>query len=53
MLLASASLSCCNVFVSEDLQHRRKLDDLTIINPFVEPDFMDLSRQDFGGQSTL
>ena len=38
LLLASASLSRCNVFVSEDLQHGRRLDDLTILNPFL-PDF--------------
>jgi predicted nucleic acid-binding protein len=40
MLLASATLARCDVFVSEDMQHGRKLDDLTIMNPF-EPDFAD------------
>jgi predicted nucleic acid-binding protein len=40
MLLASATLARCGVFVSEDMQHGRKLDDLTIMNPF-EPDFAD------------
>jgi len=40
MLLASASFARCDVFVSEDMQHGRSLDDLTIMNPF-EPDFAD------------
>jgi predicted nucleic acid-binding protein len=40
MLLASASFARCDVFVSEDMQHGRKLDDLTIMNPF-EADFAD------------
>jgi predicted nucleic acid-binding protein len=40
MLLASASLGGCGVFVSEDMQHGRELGDLTIMNPFT-PDFAD------------
>lgn len=34
LLLASATESECRYFVSEDLQHGRNLDDLTIISPF-------------------
>jgi predicted nucleic acid-binding protein len=34
LLLASAADSGCRYFVSEDLQHGRKIDNLTIINPF-------------------
>jgi predicted nucleic acid-binding protein len=34
VLLASASLAACNVFFSEDLQHERRVDGLTIIDPF-------------------
>jgi predicted nucleic acid-binding protein len=34
LLLASATVSGCLYFVSEDLQHGRLIDDLTIINPF-------------------
>jgi predicted nucleic acid-binding protein len=40
MLLASAVLAGCRVFVSEDMQHGRELGDLTILNPFL-PDFAD------------
>ena len=36
LLLASALRADCGVFMSEDLQHRRHLDDLTIMNPFVQ-----------------
>ena len=38
MLLASASMAGCGVFLSEDMQHGRQLEDLTIMSPF-EPDF--------------
>jgi predicted nucleic acid-binding protein len=34
LLIASACASGCRYFVSEDLQHGRKIDDLTIIDPF-------------------
>lgn len=34
MLLASASLAGCSIFFSEDMQHERAVDDLTILNPF-------------------
>jgi predicted nucleic acid-binding protein len=34
VLLASASIAGCTVFFSEDLQHGRRVDRLTIINPF-------------------
>ena len=34
MLLASASLAGCNVFLSEDMQHERRVEDLTILDPF-------------------
>ena len=40
MLLASASLAGCDMFVSEDMQHGRELGRLTIMNPFT-PDFAD------------
>lgn len=37
MLLASAMLSNCRTFLSEDLQHgQRFLDQLTVINPFTQ-----------------
>jgi predicted nucleic acid-binding protein len=38
MLLASASLAGCHIFISEDMQHGHELGGLTIVNPF-EPDF--------------
>jgi predicted nucleic acid-binding protein len=39
VLLASASLADCGVFFSEDLQHGRRVDHLTIVNPFrARPD---------------
>jgi predicted nucleic acid-binding protein len=34
MLLGSALLAGCGIFVSEDMQHGRELDDLTILSPF-------------------
>ena len=34
VLLASASVAECRVFFSEDLQHGRRVDGLTIMNPF-------------------
>lgn len=40
MLLASASLAGCGVFVSEDMQHGRELGELVIMNPFTT-DFAD------------
>lgn len=33
-LLASAALAGCEVFLSEDMQHERTLENLTILNPF-------------------
>ena len=37
--LASASLARCGIFISESLEHGRKLGDLKIMNPF-HPDFL-------------
>ena len=34
MLLASAAIAGCNIFFSEDMQHRHQLEEMTIINPF-------------------
>ena len=34
MLLASASIAQCDFFFSEDMQHERAVDGLTILNPF-------------------
>ena len=34
MLVASASIAQCDVFFSEDMQHERTVDGLTILNPF-------------------
>jgi predicted nucleic acid-binding protein len=34
MLLASASLARCSFFFSEDMQHERAVEGLTILNPF-------------------
>jgi predicted nucleic acid-binding protein len=34
MLLAAADIAGCRFFLSEDLQHRRIIDGLTILNPF-------------------
>jgi predicted nucleic acid-binding protein len=40
VLLASASIARCDVFLSEDLQHERRIGGMTILNPFlVNPDF--------------
>lgn len=40
MLLASASLARCDLFLSEDMQHEMRIDDLTIVNPFkLDPNF--------------
>ncbi len=40
MLLASASLAHCDVFLSEDMKHEQKVDGLVILNPFkLEADF--------------
>jgi predicted nucleic acid-binding protein len=35
LLLASAILAGCRLFVSEDMQHGRTLDALTIVSPFM------------------
>lgn len=43
-LLASALLAGCKFFLSEDMQHERTIESLTILNPFkLDPSF-DLSR---------
>jgi predicted nucleic acid-binding protein len=34
MLLASASIARCELFISEDMQHGRHLGDMTIVSPF-------------------
>jgi predicted nucleic acid-binding protein len=40
MLLASASIARCDVFLSEDLQHNRTIDGLTILDPMrLDPNF--------------
>ena len=40
MLLASASLARCDVFFSEDMQHEREVNGVTILNPFrLDPTF--------------
>jgi predicted nucleic acid-binding protein len=40
LLLASASISRCEVFLSEDLQHERDIDGLIVLNPFkLDPSF--------------
>lgn len=42
MLLASADLSGCDIFLSEDLRHGHKLGALSIINPFTSAlDFLE------------
>ena len=44
MLLASASLAGCNVFLSEDMQHEQDIDGMIILSPFkLDPRFV-LSR---------
>jgi len=35
LLLASAAFAGCRTFLSEDLQHERRVGSITIINPFV------------------
>jgi predicted nucleic acid-binding protein len=35
LLLASASFAGCRTFLSEDLQHERRIGPMTIINPFI------------------
>ena len=43
-LLASALLAKCDLFLSEDMQHERKIERMTILNPFkLSPNF-ELSR---------
>jgi|HubBroStandDraft_6_1064221.scaffolds.fasta_scaffold941224_2 predicted nucleic acid-binding protein len=43
-LLASALFARCDIFLSEDMQHERTVDSLTILNPFkLDPNFQ-LSR---------
>jgi predicted nucleic acid-binding protein len=43
-LLASALFARCDIFLSEDMQHERTVDGLTILNPFkLDPNFQ-LSR---------
>ena len=44
VLLASACFADCTVFFSEDLQHRRMVEGLTVINPFQSGP--DLARTD-------
>ena len=40
MLVASASIARCTLFFSEDMQHGRAVDGLTILNPFrTDPGF--------------
>jgi predicted nucleic acid-binding protein len=34
MLLASASFARCDIFLSEDMQHEREVENLMILNPF-------------------
>jgi predicted nucleic acid-binding protein len=43
LLLASASLARCSVFLSEDMQHGRSIGDLTIMSPFKIDPVRDLS----------
>ena len=41
MLLASASLTQCTLFFSEDMHHEQQVGSMTILNPFkLEPDFL-------------
>jgi predicted nucleic acid-binding protein len=40
VLLASALVARCNVFLSEDMEHERRIEAMTILNPFrLDPDF--------------
>jgi predicted nucleic acid-binding protein len=43
LLLASASLADCKVFLSEDMQHGRSIETLTILSPFKIDPAADLS----------
>jgi predicted nucleic acid-binding protein len=44
MLLASASLADCELFLSEDMRHEQQIENVTILNPFkLDPGFV-LSR---------
>jgi predicted nucleic acid-binding protein len=43
LLLASASLADCKVFLSEDMQHGRSIETLTILSPFKIDPVTDLS----------
>ena len=42
LLLASASLAGCALFLSEDLQHDRQIMNVKILNPFTLPHLNDL-----------
>ena len=44
MLLASASIARCDLFLSEDMQHGRRVGDMTIASPFMLGPAFDLSR---------
>ncbi len=46
LLLASATQAGCDLFLSEDLQHARKLGDLTIVNPFMVTPQTALAQED-------
>jgi len=35
LILSSAISARCNILYSEDMQHNQKIEDLTIINPFI------------------
>jgi len=35
LILSSAINSKCNILYSEDMQHGQKIEDLTVINPFI------------------
>jgi predicted nucleic acid-binding protein len=40
MLLASASLAGCDAFLTEDMQHEQKIDEMIILDPFrLDPHF--------------
>lgn len=43
MLLASATFAECRFFFSEDLQHGREIDGVTIVSPFISDPHPDLS----------
>jgi predicted nucleic acid-binding protein len=38
LIIASALQSGCEILYSEDLQHGRKVEGVTLVNPFVELD---------------